>query len=145
MNIFLVKFDSRKKSFFRCSATAVLSLVSPFFIIEPHKCVQIVLNAFKGGVEPLPKSNRIELVLDRLIEFFGNPIGLRMSRFSSRVLDVVEVQVKLVGMVFRPTTVLSATICQCPQDSQPMLIKGNCLIIRRLASNIAMPQTSNAS
>jgi len=53
-----------------------------------------------------------------------------MSGLGPRVLDVIEVQEKLIGIDLGNTTALSASICERPKQGKTMLVKGrqDCIV-----------------
>ena len=114
---------------------AVLSLVSSLGVISVHESVKVVLQILHRPVETFSEGDRIELLLNRLVKLFRHAIGLRMTGFGPRVLNVIEVQEKLIGMGLRNSTVLGASIREGSKQSQTMFIEeGQHFIVEEVCS-----------
>jgi hypothetical protein len=108
INVFSIQLLASQECLHGSATLAVLSLVSSLGVISVHESVKVVLQILHRPVETFSEGDRIELLLNRLVKLFRHAIGLRMTGFGPRVLNVIEVQEKLIGMGLRNSTVLGA-------------------------------------
>ena len=92
----------------RRTALASLALVGSLVIVASHKHVQIGLHLIERGVEGLSEGDRVKLVLDDLVEPLGAAIGLRVTHFRARVLNVIQMQEELIRVLLKLAAVLGS-------------------------------------
>ena len=97
----LLSADSHaiEERFKRCSTAAHLALVRPLLVVAQDPAIEILLKLFERSVELLSEGDLIELLQDRLVEALADPVRLRMLHLRARVIDVVEGEEQLVGML----------------------------------------------
>ena len=69
------------------------------FIVLPEPLINVRLQLFQGVVQLLTKEQAIALVLHGPVEPLTDTIGLRMIGFGPGVVNVLDGQVELIGMV----------------------------------------------
>ena len=80
------------------------------FIVLPEPLINVRLQLFQGVVQLLTKEEAIALVLHGLVEPLTDTIGLRMIGFGPGVVDVLDGQVELIGMVLGLATILGSPV-----------------------------------
>lgn len=81
------------------SSFTVLALVRSLSIVDDKKRIQIRLDFFNRGIHLLSEEDRIELIKKRLVKPFGYPVRLRISGLGLRMLNIIEIQKQLIGMI----------------------------------------------
>ena len=71
----------------------------PLFIIFPPPLVYIRLQLFQGLIQLLSEEQAVALVLHRLMKPLTDAIGLGMVGLGLGVVNILNGQVELVGMV----------------------------------------------
>ena len=74
--------------------------------------VQIALQLFNRAVDLAPERDLIKLLQNGFMEAFADPISLRMSNLRLGVLNVIEGQVALLIVRFRPAAIFGTTVGQ---------------------------------
>ena len=69
-------------------------------VILIHILIQIDLQGLKVRIDLLPKSDPVELIEDRLMNPLTDSIGLWALGLGFRMLDVVELKIQFIGMLF---------------------------------------------
>lgn len=67
-----------------------------FVIIAIHPGVQVRLQVFEFRVDALAERDLVELLFDRPVEPFADPVSLRTVRLRFGVVDVVDRQEQLI-------------------------------------------------
>lgn len=81
-------------------SVAIPSAVWPLIVIVIPPFVLIFLELIKRFVEFCPERNCAELLLHCSVQSFTNTIGLRRVYFRFAVFDALDVQIKLILMMF---------------------------------------------
>jgi len=68
-----------------------------------------------------PRKDVVELVLDGLVEPLAYAVGLRAVGLRSGMVDILDREVELIGMVFDLAAVFRATIREHAQQADPVL------------------------
>lgn len=88
----------------------------PLVVIPHEPCFEIRLQLLERRVELPPERDLIELLQDRLVETLADPVRLRALDLRPRVLEVVDRQEELVGMLVHAAAVLGPSIGQDAQQ-----------------------------
>ena len=81
-------------------------------VVISQPVVQIVLQLFNRVVDLAPERDLIKLLQNGFMKALADSISLRMSNFRLGVLNVIEGQVELLIMRFRPAAIFGATVGQ---------------------------------
>ena len=81
-------------------------------VVISQPVVQIVLQLFNRAVDLAPERDLIKLLQNGFMKALADSISLRMPNFRLGVLNVIEGQVELVIMRFRPAALFGATVGQ---------------------------------
>ena len=90
-------------------------------IIEVHPLIDIGLELLQAGVELTPESGGIELILNGLMKALANAIGLRTLSLGARMLDILQVQIQLILVMFSITAVLATAVSKNAQQWHTLL------------------------
>ena len=101
----------------------VTSLIRPLGVVPSHKFVEISLDFFQRAIELLAESDFVEFLLDRLIESFHGPVGLRMPDLDPRMLDLVELQEELISVLISSSAILRPVIAEYAQYPDTVFIE----------------------
>jgi len=97
-----------------------VALMGPLCVVVHEPGVEIALQGLSGLVELGAEGVAEELVQHGAIEPFHEAIGLRAPHFRAPMLNVVQLQVDLVGMAVR-TAELPPVVGEQRRDLYPML------------------------
>ena len=78
------------------------------FVVAKKPSIEIPLKLVEITVQLLAKRDLIELLQDCSVEAFADLIRLRALHLRSRVIDVVDRQEELIGMLIQAAAVLVA-------------------------------------
>jgi hypothetical protein len=84
----------------------------PLFIIFPHPLVYIRLQLFQGLIQLLSEEQAVALVLHGLMQPLTDAVGLGMVGLGLGVVNILNGQVELVGVVLWLATVLRPSVGQ---------------------------------
>ena len=59
-------------------------------VVLGHPGIEVVLNLVEGSVVRLAKRDAVELVENRFVKAFSDPVGLRPVHATARVVDVLD-------------------------------------------------------
>ena len=82
----------RLRRFAKVSGLGSTCPVGPVGVLDFYELIQVGLDLLHAGVEVLPESDLIELLLDGLVEPLHGAVGLRMPDLDKSMLDLVEVE-----------------------------------------------------
>jgi len=100
----------------------VPALVSALATVPGHEDVEVGLCLLKGLIKLLTESYLVELLLHRLVEPLGTPIGLRMAGHRFRIPKPIQMLEELVGMGLRSAAVFRPTVSQDAKDIYPIFV-----------------------
>lgn len=92
-------------------------------VVVDQPLIQIDLQFFDRAVDLAPECDLVKLLQDRLVKALANTVGLRMTDLGLRVLDVIQGQVELIVVRFRPAAVFRAAIGQHPDQPHALFLQ----------------------
>ena len=98
-----------------CATATHLTLVGTLKIIVFQPVVKIALQHGDVGVDLFAECDRVKLLQDGFMKPFTDTVGLRRSRTSFSVLDVIECQIQFIIVMLGFAAIFRATV---GQDSQ---------------------------
>ena len=95
----------------------------PCFVVFAEPDIEIGLQLVDRTVHLFAERDTVELVEHRLVEAFADAVSLRALGLGTRVIDVLDRQIKLVFVPFRVAAVLAAAIRQYAEQLGIMLLE----------------------
>ena len=74
-------------------------------VVDLHPLVEIGLKLLKASIDLPSKCDLVELLQNRFVEAFADPVGLRAFGFGSRVVDILDGEIELILVLFFLATV----------------------------------------
>jgi hypothetical protein len=91
-------------------AIAPAPLMRAFLIVTSQPRIQIALKRVERGIDALSERHPVELIEHRLMEAFADAIGLGALGFGARMVDVLDPQIELIGVVLGIAAILRASV-----------------------------------
>ncbi len=82
----------------------------PLMVVMIDISVQISLQGLKVAINLFPKRDPVKLIQNRLMKPLANPVGLRTSSFGLCMLNLIELQIKLIRMLIRRSAIFRPPI-----------------------------------
>lgn len=99
------------------------TLVRPFLVVELQVDVKVGLHLFDGLVPLLPAFDAEVLVEQRAVQAFDEAVTLRPAYACGAVLDLLQLQEQLIGVLVFPAAVLAAVVGQHGVDAGIVLLE----------------------
>lgn len=94
-----------------------------FCIVRLDPCIEISLELVDGLVDLFAEGDPVELVEHRLVQAFNDAVALRTLGFRSRMIDVCDREVELIGVLLGIAALLRAAIGQDPENADVVVFK----------------------
>src|SRR5450432_126532 len=101
-----------QKSFKRSFAKTIPAAVRTLLVIMQHPLIKICLKSFQGLIEFSPERNSVKLVLHRTVQSLADTVALWMADLGSAVIDIFNLQIQFILMVFGSLIELCSSICK---------------------------------
>ena len=88
--------------------------MSPCAVVAIHVLIQIQLQGLQVRVDLFPESDPVEFIQNGLMNPLTDPVRLWALRLGLRMLDLIELQIELIGMFIRSPTELGPAVCSYP-------------------------------
>jgi len=109
-------FDALKGTF----TQVAIALMGSLIVVVHQPGIQIGLQGFHGLIQLSAESQAEKFIHYRPLEAFYETVGLRATHWSMAMLDVIQLQVELIGMTVS-TAEFTAIVGQYRLDTQPVL------------------------
>jgi hypothetical protein len=101
-------------------------------------CVQIGLQSFHRLIERGAESNAEEFIQHGALEAFYNAVGLGPTYLGVTMLDVIELQVELIGMIFLATKFTLVVGQHHFHGETPGLVEGEHIVMQDRCSGFGL-------